>query len=779
MRTHFLASLIGLCSSVCGVCQPAVIAWQQCHGGSLQEEPWGFEHTADGGYVMVGQTQSNDLEVSGNHGGWDVWVVKFDADLGLQWQQCYGGSLHDLGRSIQQTSDGGYIVAGLTFSNDGDVSGSHGLGDFWIIKLDNSGTLEWQRCLGGSALDVGEQVEQTIDGGYIVTGQTRSFDGDVVGIHSALSDAWVVKLDADGNLEWKRCLGGTGQELFVSIHQFADGTYVLTSATSSNDGDLSPGPVGALETWFVRLDQTGGITWQTRIDGHGGPSDRPSINATSDGGYVLVGQTSCCLPNYHPGSGGTTPPDYWIAKVDQNGQLQWEKCYGGTGSDQARSVQQTSDGGYLVIGQAASTDGDVVGSFGVDPGDWWVIKLDATGELQWQKCMGGTAWDFGIGLLLTSEGEYLCTGYTFSTDGDVACSAGTGDCWIVKLTDNFNGIYGRVFIDLNSNSIQDLGEIGVQHLTVHEANTGRIGFSDQMGDYDLSVLQSGSFSVLPAGVQHFNSAPNSQAVVFTGLPESMENVDFAFQPNGSVTDLSVAISPTTLFRPGQMAHYVLSYENAGNNVLTPTLVFRQGTDLTYWSASVAPTTITTDSVTWALPSLAPFENGQIDVQVYVSTSAFLGEQISSSAMIFPVLGDVVPDDNASTWTITVAASLDPNVVLVDKATISSDDVVDGTPLDYVIQFQNTGTDTAFTVLIKNPLPLYVDPVSLEFVTASHAVELNFNNDTREMLFLFNNILLPDSNTNEAGSHGFARYRVKPLTSLTLGDSISEPCLHLL
>ncbi|MBL0128927.1 MAG: hypothetical protein IPP83_16070 [Flavobacteriales bacterium] len=96
MRTHFLASLIGLCSSVCGVCQPAVIAWQQCHGGSLQEEPWGFEHTADGGYVMVGQTQSNDLEVSGNHGGWDVWVVKFDADLGLQWQQCYGGSLHDL-----------------------------------------------------------------------------------------------------------------------------------------------------------------------------------------------------------------------------------------------------------------------------------------------------------------------------------------------------------------------------------------------------------------------------------------------------------------------------------------------------------------------------------------------------------------------------------------------------------------------------------------------------------------------------------------------------------
>ncbi len=256
----------------------------------------------DGGYIVAGKSSSNDGDVTNHHGSigsMDYWVVKLDSTGTIQWQKCLGGTYGEVGYSIQQTDDDGYIVAGYSSSNDGDVTNNHGSVDYWVVKLDSLGTIQWQKCLGGSRDEEGYSIQQTADGGYIVAGSTYSKDGDVTNNHGK-SDYWVVKLDSTGTIQWQKCLGGTHDDEALSIQQTADGGYIVAGDSGSNDGDVT---------------------------------------------------------NNH----GKT--DYWIVKLDSTGIIQWQKCLGGSSYDEALSIQQTADGGYIVAGGTESHDGDVPNKF--------------------------------------------------------------------------------------------------------------------------------------------------------------------------------------------------------------------------------------------------------------------------------------------------------------------------------------------------------------------------------------------------------------------------------
>ena len=184
------------------------IEWQRCLGGTIGENAYSIQITSDGGYIIAGNTQSNDGDVSGNHGGTDIWIIKLSSQGDIQWQKCLGGTLSENAYSIQQTIDSGYIVAGYTTSSDGDVTGNHGNDDMWVVKLDNLGNLQWQKCMGGTSWDQAYYIQQTTNGGYILAGKTYSNDGDVSGNHGEW-DMWVVKLDDLGNIQWQKCMGGT------------------------------------------------------------------------------------------------------------------------------------------------------------------------------------------------------------------------------------------------------------------------------------------------------------------------------------------------------------------------------------------------------------------------------------------------------------------------------------------------------------------------------------------------------------------------------------------
>jgi len=401
------------------------IAWQNALGGSANESGYDIQQTADGGYIMVGQTFSNDGDVSGNHGSYDVWAVKLDDMGNLTWQKALGGANIDVANAVQQTSDGGYIMVGLTFSNDGDVSGNHGQSDVWVVKLDDLGNLSWQKTLGGSGDDHGWDIQQTSDGGYIAVGTTMSNNGDVSGNHGGF-DVWVVKLDMMGNFAWQKAFGGISTEFGQAIGQSIDGGYILVGLTYSNDGDVS-GNHGSSDVWIIKLDETGNLIWQKTLGGSGEDSGN-AILQTSDGGYTVTGYTESNDGDVSGNHGGF---DAWVVKLDIMGNFAWQKAFGGSGMDKAVDIEQTSDGGYIMTGFTESNDGDISGNYG--SADMWVLKVDVIGNLLWQKTLGGANIDIAYAVQQTSDEGFILAGSSDSNNGHVFGNHGLQDTWVVKL----------------------------------------------------------------------------------------------------------------------------------------------------------------------------------------------------------------------------------------------------------------------------------------------------------------------------------------------------------
>jgi len=411
------------------------VQWHKVFGGSNSEWVYSIQQTKEGGYIIAGSTASNDGDVHGCHNcsflKSDAWILKLDSIGNIVWQKVLGGSGRDEAASIQQTSDGGYVVVGTTQSNDGDVSGNHGKSDMWIIKLDSKGNIVWQKVLGGSNGDWGTSIQQTKDGGYIALGETWSNDGDVRGKHGK-SDLWVVKLDSNGNIQWQKTLGGSDEEWAASIQQTSDGGYIVVGTTQSNDGDVSGyhgnvTPMGG-DYWVVKLDRRGNVQWQRTL---GGSNDDKalSIQQTSDGGYIVAGWTFSSDGDV-PGNAGYGPYA-WIVKLDRFGNIRWRSLLGGKEEDVIRSIRETQDGGYIAVGYTESYCRHASGYY-VKP-DFWIVRLNYYGTVLWYAAIGGSKTDEAYAVQPTSDGGFIIAGITESNDGDVYGNHGNSDIWIIKL----------------------------------------------------------------------------------------------------------------------------------------------------------------------------------------------------------------------------------------------------------------------------------------------------------------------------------------------------------
>ncbi|HZV11862.1 MAG TPA: hypothetical protein VFA55_01510, partial [Candidatus Kapabacteria bacterium] len=218
--------------------QAPSIQWEHSFGGSDVDRASSIFQTTDGGYIVAGWSASTNGDVTGNHGKDDYWIVKLDGNGAIQWEQSFGGSNNDEASCIRQTTDGGYVVAGQSISADGDATGNHGLDDYWIVKLSATGSIQWEKSFGGSASDQALCIQQTTDGGYIAAGYSASNDGDVTGNHGG-DDYWIIKLDANGTMQWQKSLGGSGDDQAFSIAQTADSGYIVAGYSASNDGDVT------------------------------------------------------------------------------------------------------------------------------------------------------------------------------------------------------------------------------------------------------------------------------------------------------------------------------------------------------------------------------------------------------------------------------------------------------------------------------------------------------------------------------------------------------------
>ena len=424
MIRNILATLFFSFSFIVSISQ-TTIQWQKSLGGSDEELGSYIQQTNDGGYIVAGQSSSIDGDVSGNHGLTDYWVVKLTNIGTIEWQKSLGGTAEDFANSIQQTNDGGYIIVGFSQSNDGDVTGNQGFYDCWVVKLNDIGTIEWQKSLGGSSFDAGSSIQLTSDGGYIIAGSSSSNDGDVSGNHNS-QDCWVVKLSSIGAIEWQKSLGGSSADQAGFIQQTSDGGYVFAGWSLSNDGDVT-GNQGYYDYWVVKLSNIGTIEWQKSLGGS--YNDLPSaIQQTNDGGFMLAGTS---LSNDGDVSGNHGELDCWLVKLSSIGTIEWQKSLGGSGSDRAGSIQQTNDGGFIAVGTSNSNDGDVSSNYGET--DFWVVKLSDVGIIEWQKSFGGSGIDFGVSIQQTNDGAYIVAGQSSSNDVDVSGNHGNDDYWVVKL----------------------------------------------------------------------------------------------------------------------------------------------------------------------------------------------------------------------------------------------------------------------------------------------------------------------------------------------------------
>ncbi|HHT9135241.1 MAG TPA: hypothetical protein ACFYD2_10090, partial [Candidatus Avalokitesvara rifleensis] len=307
----------------------------------------------------------------------------------VEWQKTYGGIGDDRAESVWQTSDGGYIAAGLTSSfGAGDY-------DFWILRLRPDGAVEWQKTYGGVDHDWAFSIQQTSDGGYIAAGRTKSFgSGDL--------DLWVLKLSPNGSIEWQKTYGGASDDEAYSVQQTGDSGYVVAGFSSSFGA-------GGDDFWVLKLSPDGTVDWQKTYGG-----DRyewaHSIQQTSDGGYVVAGETN---------SAGVGRLDAWVLKLSPDGTVEWQKTYGGVDHDRAESIQQTSDGGYIV---ACWTQ-----SFGAGIDDFWVLRLRPDGSIEWQKTYGGELYEWAYSIRQTSDGGYIVAGETVSFGNEAQ------EIWVLKL----------------------------------------------------------------------------------------------------------------------------------------------------------------------------------------------------------------------------------------------------------------------------------------------------------------------------------------------------------
>jgi uncharacterized repeat protein (TIGR01451 family) len=861
--------ILGLMPSLFAQNIAPVIEWQKCIGGTSYE---GINYTAltsDGGYIFVGESNSEDGDLSGLvHDDRDIWVVKMSASKEIEWQKRFGGTEFETPCSIVQATDGGYTLLAYTPSNDGDVSGNHGLNDVWIVKLSSIGAIQWQKCLGGTNYELAYDLIKTSDGGYAVLGRTESNDGDVNGQHG-LADGWVVKLSSSGAIQWQKCLGGSNEERLLSINQTKDGGFIISGYTSSIDGDVS-GNHGKNDAWIIKLSALGAIEWQKCL---GGSEEEfiLSVIQTSDGGYVGTGSSNS---NDGDVSGGRLGyANVWVVKLSSLGVIQWQKNFGGFLDDKGQSIIQTSDAGYILAAVTGSNDGDVTNPRGGYT-DAWIVKLNAQGVLQWQKSLGGTADDFLSRIVALPDGGYLASGYTSSNDFDVTNNHGRSDAWLVKLSPDAKVIKGQV--QQTNTFCQPLTPpqyIANAQVKIEKDNTIYFTSTDSLGRFGAFV-DTGRFNiaVIPPN-QLWTSCPPRTVTISNPNIRDTTIVNTSLFINSICPLINVQLT-TPFLRRCFESTYTINYVNRGTAIQNDaTAELTLDSALTFVSATRPVRSRVGNKVIFSLGNVGINQTGQFTVDVKVSCDSRLGQTHCSSVIIpktmtcdtvqdsiptivsqcvagcdsisflvnkpnttlnktfkYQLIADATLIDtgrfvltntfnlkrkgdgrtyrlevrNPTTNQLLAARSVESNPSVStpsvstgfvnqfasavkqsnisenctanrgafdpnDKAAVPTGVgaarlIEQGKEIEYLVQFQNTGTDTAFTVVVKDTFSAHFNLSTFKLNATSHVATWQLN-PKGILIVTFNNINLVDSFTNEKKSHGFFKYTIK------LNDSI--------
>ncbi len=418
--------------------QAPAIAWDKTIGGTNRDELYTLVQTSDNGFLLGGRSSSNigEDKSEDSRGSYDYWIVKIDANGNKLWDKTYGGTTSDILSSIINTSDGGFLLGGRSTSNiSPDKSeDSRGSSDYWIIKIDANGNKLWDKTYGGDQGDLLYKILATTDGGYLLCGESQSGISGEKSDPSNDFDFWVVKIDANGNKLWDKTFGADDRERSTTASLASDGGFLLGGFSNSNiSGDKSENAKGGYDYWVIKLDSNGNKLWDKTIGGST-QDELYGLASTSDNGFILGGASEANISgDKSENSKGSS--DYWIVKIDASGNIQWDKTIGSSGYDFLTNVLQSTDGGFILCGSSSS---DISGDKTEDSrgnSDFWVVKTNASGNIQWDKTLGGDSADTPFTLEQATDGGYISGGITRSSaSGDkTEDSRGIHDYWVIKL----------------------------------------------------------------------------------------------------------------------------------------------------------------------------------------------------------------------------------------------------------------------------------------------------------------------------------------------------------
>lgn len=399
-------------------------------GGSKNDVAHSVVATQNGGYAVLGYSQSNDGDVkSANNKGFDFWLLKFSSDDVLEWEKTFGGAKDDRGYSIINTKDNGFLLTGFSKSNDGDLTNNEGFEDVWVLKIDASGTIQWSKTFGFLGTDKGFTAIQTSDNGFLiggvldVTASNGQGNSKSVRRHAG-GDYWVLKLSKSGAKEWSKYYGGTFTDTLYGIQETNTNEFILVGSSDSKDVDINNNK-GTYDFWVIKISSVGNLIWEKSYGGSEIDEARAIIKA-NDGNFVIIGDTRSSDKDITKNNGGA---DCWMLKINTKGTIMWQQNFGGSSFDVARSIKKSTDG-FLIAGSSRSTDNNFINK---GENDAWVILTTTNGDKKWQVTVGGSKVDFLYDAVQLNDDSIIAVGESMSKDIEIPNNKGFSDLLVIKI----------------------------------------------------------------------------------------------------------------------------------------------------------------------------------------------------------------------------------------------------------------------------------------------------------------------------------------------------------
>jgi hypothetical protein len=413
-----------------------------------------------------------------------------EQDIEIDFIATLGGSKNESAQAVVNTTDGGYAILGYSQSMDGDVlNKSNESYDYWMLKFDANNQLQWQKTYGGSDDDRGIDLIQTSDSGYAIIGKSKSNDLEV-SENAGFDDFWVSKLDSSGAIIWEYSFGFAGSDTPYSIIQTNDDGYLLSGvldvSASNEQGNRNSilSRHAGGDYWVIKLNASGVKQWSNYYGGSFTDTAYDAIQ-TEDDGYIIIGSSDSDDVDITNNRGSY---DFWILKISANGTLVWEKSFGGSEIDEAHAISQATDGNYLIVGDTRSNDLDISQNNGA--ADLWIIKITPEGTLLWEKTLGGSSFDVGRSISKTQDNGFLISGSSRSTNGSLTSNKGQNDAWIVKINSSGNLEWQKTIGGSEVDFFYDAVELNDQTLiAVGDSNSSNEDIYENNGFTDLLILK--------------------------------------------------------------------------------------------------------------------------------------------------------------------------------------------------------------------------------------------------------------------------------------------------